>query len=399
MIKEDDFVMKDDRRDEPARQTKAPRQSVRRDIWLWLCLYDYEAEDLDPTTCNGTTMGSAIARVLKRNPHLLEKANREKDQFMVRDDCLKWIDGGERQYRWLLSRIEDITAFGLPRGLVHLTGRNHLIAMLDHWNVDIVKKAEKIELLRRDWLRHKARDIDFKWFEEKKEGRQRCKCAWEWLQNNRLPRLSLHAPISNYQELLMFFDQADYGPNEQKAIIEKIRKRWSKKQYDERSVAAGKKQVNVELLSTTIDLLDGLAKKHDLTRPQVLERLITMESGLGMIEKHFTRHASKEIAAVTSSNTSTKPAHTWSEHQDQQSPAISSEPSSALIIDSSNVLTNNCASEPKEAQTIENASPRQEAGPPQSIQVATQCPPSIGERPRTLGDLVREQEEARKSTT
>lgn len=41
--------------------------------------------------------------------------------------------------------------------------------------------------------------------------------------------LSLRAPISNHQELLMFFDQAEYGPSEQKAIIQEIRQRWSKR--------------------------------------------------------------------------------------------------------------------------------------------------------------------------
>ena len=123
-----------------------------------------------------------------------------------------------------------------------------------------------------------------------------------------------------------------------------------------------------------------------------------MESGLGVIEKHFTR-PSKEIAAEIRSNTPTKPAHTQPEHQDQQSPVVSSEHGSALMIDSSNVLTNHPISEAVEAQTIENASHLLEAGPPQSIQAATQCPPSIGKRPQTLGDLIRKQQEALDSKT
>ena len=404
MTRKGDFVVKDDRRDELAELLREPKQNNRHDIWLWLCLDRYEKADLDPATCNGTTMRSAIARYLKRNPDLLEGINRDKDRFMVPEDCFKWIEGGERQYQWLLGKIERITDLRLSRGLVHLTGRNHLIAMLDHWDVDIAKKAEKIERLRRDWLQHKATDSDYEWFEDKKEGAQRCKCAWEWLKKNRLSLLSLRDPISNYQELLMFFDQAEYGPTDQKAIIEKIRQRWRRKQHGDRTVAAGKKQVNVELSLTAIDLLDELAKKHDLTRPQVLERLITMESGLGMIEKHFTRHASKEIAAETGSSTPTQPACTQviidkspvahPAPQSQQALEAKPEPSSVFMRDSANPMIDHPASENLEAQPNKNASSHFETDrPPLSVQATTQSPPSRGERPKTLGDILREKEE------
>jgi len=403
--------MKDDRRDELAELLKEPKPNNRHDIWLWLCLDRYEKADLDPATCNGTTMRSAIARYLKRNTHMLEGIKREKDRFMVPDDSLKWIDGGERQYQWLLHKIEDITDLrrsrGLPRGLVHLTGRNHLIAMLDLWYVDIADKADEITRLRKDWLRHKARDSAFEWFEEKEEGVQRCKFAWEWLQKSRLSLLSLRDPISNHQELLMFFDQAEYGPSEQKAIIKEIRQRWSKKQHSERTLAAGKKQVNVELSLTAIDLLDELAKKHDLTRPQVLERLITMESGLGMIEKHFTRHASKEIAAETGSSTPTQPACTkviidespvaHPAPQSQQALEAKPEPSSVFMSDSANPAIDNPVSENLEAQANESASAHLKTGEPSpNTQAATQRPLGGGISIKAWRAALANKEEARR---
>lgn len=402
--------MKEDPRDELAELLGESKQNNRHDIWLWLCLNYHEKVGLDPATCNGTTMRDAIAHFLKRNTHMLKGIKREKDRFMVPDDHLKWIDGDERQYQWLLHKIEDITDLrrsrGLPRGLVHLTGRNHLIAMLDLWHVDIADKADEITRLRKDWLRHMAGDSDFEWFEDKKEGAQRCKCAWEWLKKNRLSLLSLREPISNHQELLMFFDQAEYGPTDQKAIIKEIKQRWSKKQHGERTMAAGKKQVNVELSLTAIDLLDELAKKHDLTRPQVLERLITMESGLGMIEKHFTRHASKEIAAETDSSTPTQPARTqviidespvaYPAPQSQQALEAKPEPSSALVSDSASPFGNHPVSEGVEAQPNGSVSSHFEADrPPQRAQAATPSPPSIGVRPRNIGDVI-EEEKARR---
>ena len=276
MTMDETFIVDDSGLDELSQLLKEPRQNTRHDIWLWLYLDDYENANLDPATCNGSTMRDTIARFLKRNTNIRETINSKKDRFLVPDDSLKWIDGEERQYQWLLRRIEDITDLRMPRELVHLTGRNHLIATLDLWDVDIAEKAVEIEGLRNRWLRHKAWDSNFEWFEDKKDGLKRCKCAWEWLEKHHVSIFKSQLPISNYKELLMYFDEAELGRHELKAIIQTIKKRWNRKQFDER--AADKKQVNVMLSKTAIELLDTLAKKHEVKRAQVLELLITTES-------------------------------------------------------------------------------------------------------------------------
>lgn len=274
------FIVDDNGLDKLSQQFKEPRQNTRHDIWLWLYLDEYENANLNPATCNGSTMRDTIARFLTRNTNIFETINSKKDRFLVPDDSLKWIDGEERQYRWLLRKVEDITGLRMSRELVHLTGKNHLIAMLDLWDVDIVEKAVEIEGLCNRWLRHKARDSIFEWFEDKKDGLKRCKCAWEWLEKHHVSIFKSQLPITNYKELLMYFDEAELGRNELKAIIQTIKKRWNRKQFDER--AADKKQVNVMLSKTAIELLDTLAKKHELKRAQVLELLITTESEVGV---------------------------------------------------------------------------------------------------------------------
>ncbi|ASD11971.1 hypothetical protein CD800_24000 [Pseudomonas aeruginosa] len=97
---------------------------------------------------------------------------------------------------------------------------------------------------------------------------------------NYLTPISRQTPISNYQELLMFFDQEEIGSNERVAIIERIRRLWSKRQFNERST--DKKQVNVMLSKAVIAQLDALAEKHGLKRAQVIESLIRMEADAGM---------------------------------------------------------------------------------------------------------------------
>lgn len=78
----------------------------------------------------------------------------------------------------------------------------------------------------------------------------------------------------------MFFDQEEIGSNERVAIIERIRRLWSKRQFNERST--DKKQVNVMLSKAVIAQLDALAEKHGLKRAQVIESLIRMEADAGM---------------------------------------------------------------------------------------------------------------------
>ena len=278
------FIVDDSGLDELSQLLNEPRQNTRHDIWLWLYLNQHKRARFDASTCNGSTMRDEIARFLRRKTENLKDIASQKDRFLVPHDYLKWIEGDERQHRWLLRRIEELTELrptqGLPSGLVRLNGRNHLIAILDLWDVDIAKKADEIERLHNRWLRHKAGDRAFEWFEDKKDGLKRCKCAWEWLEKHHVSIFKSQLPINNYKELLLYFDEAELGRNEMKAIIQTIKKRWNRKQFDERT--ADKKQVNVMLSKTAIEILDTLAKKHELKRAQVLELLITMESEDGV---------------------------------------------------------------------------------------------------------------------
>ena len=247
-----------------------PHQNHRHDIWLWLFLYYYKEARLDLRTCNGLTMRDEIARALRSQRFFQSRIPRQKD----------WIEEDERQHRWLIREIEQMTNLRLHRDLVHLTGRDRLIAMVDLWDVDIAEKASQIDDLHRDWRRHKSKDIEFEWFADKKESERRCVCAWEWLEKKHLSPLSRQAPISNHQELLMFFDQADVGRYERAAMIREIKKRWSRKQFDER--AADKKQVNVMLSKAVIAQLDALAETRGVKRAQIIENLVRMEAESGL---------------------------------------------------------------------------------------------------------------------
>ncbi|MOA48723.1 hypothetical protein D3C78_1715080 [compost metagenome] len=63
-------------------------------------------------------------------------------------------------------------------------------------------------------------------------------------------------------------------------MIREIKKRWSRKQFDER--AADKKQVNVMLSKAVIAQLDALAETRGVKRAQIIENLVRMEAESGL---------------------------------------------------------------------------------------------------------------------
>ena len=251
------------------------KTNIRSDIWLWLHLAIQKEADLDPDSCNGLTMRSAITSYLRKSNYQPHEIAADKDRYLLPETTLNWITEDERQYRWLANRLETTHESRLLNGLTHLRGRNELIAIIDIWDIYLADKERKIEQLRIEWLRHKATDIDFAWFTDKKESDQRCKCAWAWLENNKRTSFTKSPPISNYNELLMYFDEANLGLNEQKSIIVKIKQSWNKKQFNERT--SDKSQYNFRLKVSVAKQLDTLAEKQGLKRAQILETLITRE--------------------------------------------------------------------------------------------------------------------------
>lgn len=225
-------------------------------------------------------MRDVVAQALEGAPDIASDIRAKKDRYLLPEELLTWITSSQRQLQWLTPKVDNLTDRILPRGLVHLQGRDRLVAALDTWQVDLEEKQRKVERLHDHWRRHIAMDSQLEWFSDKKEGTKRCLCAWEWLQKKYLTSFTRQIPISNYQELLMFFDQEDIGPNERIAIIKSIRQLWSKKQFNDRST--DKKQVNVLLSKAVIAQLDALVEAHGLKRAQIIENLVRMEADAGV---------------------------------------------------------------------------------------------------------------------
>lgn len=257
-----------------------PTSSPRLDIWRWLYLYKYKKLNLDPDNCNGSLMRDSIASALIRNKALEEELLTEEDKFILPAGSLGWITDDQRQILWLKDRIDDLTDDVLPAKLTRLKGRDRLIAALDLWDRSIDRKDEEIGKLRSKWNRQRVTDSELDWFADKKEGKERCICARDWLMNSHLRHQARKNPISKYTDLTLFFETAGLSSFERSAAIKEIKNRWSRLRFYERNT--DKKQVNVLLPEATIAELDKLAKRHNLKRAQLIETLVINEAKSGI---------------------------------------------------------------------------------------------------------------------
>ena len=261
------------------------KTSHRQDVWLWLFLKQHEEADFDLDTCNGLTMRDTLARFLETEGAIPKQAIFEAiDRFLVPDESVKWISGEERQTRWLSPKVMKMTQLGGLWSVPRLLGKDLLLGAIDLWDEGIAGKTTALSNLSHEWERHRSKDHLLKWFEDKKEGAERCRFAWEWIQKDR--KLSWRNPsrFESYLELMMFFDDMDFRERELKDIAQSIRRSWNRQRYLEK--LEGKKQYNFILSHEAIELLDALAKANDLKRPQALEKLIMAEAKQGA---HFPK--------------------------------------------------------------------------------------------------------------
>lgn len=263
-----------------AEQIGMRKISRRQGIWLWLCLYIQERAELLPESCGGYTMEEEILSVLERSPHLRRKDIQwEMDAQLLPDEQFSWVTEDERQICWLQDYLPR-KRWGFPGRLMHLTGRELLIARLDTWDADLAEKAELAEDLQRRWNEHAARDSDFEWFLDAKDGKARCRYAGKWLAENYPTFGGGAGRVDSYQSLVMFFDRERLEPKKQQKVIKGIKGAWSRRQYDERN--AGSKQLNVVVPLEVLSQLDQLVKEHGMSRAKIVAKLIDREKELGL---------------------------------------------------------------------------------------------------------------------
>ena len=251
------------------------RVDARVDAWLWLFL-NREGANLPLDSFMGPSMKRDMDDCIRSRYGSEWRV--ENHLWLLPEERLAWITEEERQINWLSSYIQQ--KLKRDRFLVppRLFGRNLVIASLDIWSVDLDSKAGAVDLMEREWNQHKQADRIFTWFKEKDEV-SRCELAWNWFVEKKSLSVWGKAPISSYEDLLIFFGTLPISEAEKKLNVDAIKKRWSQQQYRKKNT--GKKQCNLLLSNKGIASLDKLAVKYGLSRSQVLDALIQFETERG----------------------------------------------------------------------------------------------------------------------
>lgn len=245
--------------------------NFRHDIWLWLHLNQNNA-GLQFGETNSVSMRPKMANFLSTRLQFVETIKTIRQDQLLHEKSFEWINEGKRQIEWLIIKVGKHGVFPNFLPLPGLHGKDALIAAIDQWNVDATEKQLSLNELENDWNNHKKGDKPFLWFAD---DNQKCVLAWEWINKN-LPNLIPNPPFEDYQDLMIFFDQANLIPDQKKFYIEKIKRKWSQQKY--REGLTGKSQYNFILSDTAIKHLDQLANTYELSRAKILEVLLQMES-------------------------------------------------------------------------------------------------------------------------
>jgi hypothetical protein len=244
----------------------------RYDIWLWYTLVFYE------TTFNSndyldTGMREKMASYLRNKPWRVDELLKERRKQLVHKKDIEWVIESRRAIEWATREIQISTDHNQLNYYFDLTEKELPIAILDVWQRDITQKTALLRSLEQRWKSHKTNDKVYTWF---KDDDQKSEFAWDWLLKNSYISTLGSTPFDTFEDLLIFFDKANYSREQKELYIGKIKKGWTQKKYREN--LKGKAQYNFVLSDKAIVSLEKLASRYEVSRARLLEILIEMEA-------------------------------------------------------------------------------------------------------------------------
>lgn len=258
-------------RDELSIFLQEPEINHRNDIWLWFFLSKNNIHFSHHKKLPNN-MRVLMAIQLSRKNHSPDDIKQTRKKYLLPEKNLKWITNEKRQIIWLERELSTI--WERPRELSsYLSGRDYIVAIIDLWEADPTPKTTTIKNIEEKWKHHNSENSILEWF---KDDNRKCVLAWEWLEKHPDRSVLLSKPFKDYEDLLIFFDQANITQDRKILCLEKTKKKWSQKKYREN--LTGKSQYNFILSDESINTLNTLSKKIGISRARTLELLLDMES-------------------------------------------------------------------------------------------------------------------------
>lgn len=249
--------------------------SKRFDNWLWFYLDSCGAR-FNSDYFHGPNMRAIMADYIAGRQEIVDDIKHYSSLDLLPIEMFEWIKEDERQCQWLVSLLKKEPDNWLGRPPIRLRNRDLVIAMIDTQRVDLSRKQSTVDRMKDSWSQHIENDGVLLWFKGKEE-ELKCELAWKWITAGNGGRYTRYSEqIRSHQELLMCFDRMEFSDDKKLLCLNSVKKSWSQRRY--RKNLTGKKQYNFILSDPAIKRLDGLAKKYELKRTQVLEILLKMES-------------------------------------------------------------------------------------------------------------------------
>lgn len=244
----------------------------RHDIWLWFTLLFFETT-FNPNNYPDTGMREKMARYLQSHPWRVDELLKERRKQLVPKKEIEWITKDRRAIEWVTTEIQNSTGHSQFKNYFDLKGKDLPIAILDVWQRDITQKSNLLRDLEQRWKNHKINDKIYAWFKNDDEKSQ---FAWDWFEKNSLVATLGSTPLETFEDVLIFFDKANYSREQKELYIGKIKKGWAQRKYREN--LKGKAQYNFVLSDNAIRSLETLASRYEISRARLLEILIEMEA-------------------------------------------------------------------------------------------------------------------------
>lgn len=252
---------------------------ARVDTWIWLYFRNRNGRQVcEYSDKFGYELAYAVGQV-----EYARLINSESQNYLLPAESLKWITKERRQYKWLLSYVNSKLRCDIADCPPRLEGRNRIIASLDVWECNLSEKSAALRDMESAWYATLREDDIFDWF--KVEEALRVDFAWKWLIRKGRDKYFKGLPVSSHKELLGFYDDIAADATLKKLDVREIKASWSQVKHAKKKLAQGESQCNVWISDDAQSKLEDLCKRFDLSRGEIIEKLIKEEFDKG----HYLR--------------------------------------------------------------------------------------------------------------
>lgn len=269
-------------------------------VWIWLAqTNNFCFEQNIPFTFE---FRDYFANEIERNSQIASQIRNAVQSAIIPEYYLKWMIDNHRQSLW----IEHYIGMGIKsaptqrpiipqfetnfqtnfqmmpmsiRAPQHLNGKYRSIALFDLWvstaSISPDERISRCKSMQIAWQEHVEQSLHFSWLDGE-DAEQKRAFLWRRLATMEHEITHGYACFQSQEELLIFFDNLRFTNEIRKRISQSAKRVWDQRQTRENY--KDRKQCNFILSNKTISNLTKLAKKHNLSRAEIIEIVIDSES-------------------------------------------------------------------------------------------------------------------------